>query len=488
VQLVQGSESRKLSGSRYQVDLRDVAAVRELAVDIRGSDNARVGALINLLTLNEPVSQPGLNGTDTPLRLVQSLMNVAQVFEDDIRESGRSGGGWLVNVTTLGGRFGLQTERDLPVAQAGSLGFFKSLAREWNGVRVKNLDLDPDADPRTLVVSLLQELTATDGFVEVGLDDEGRWRLELVEDSSAAERSSTSNGGLPLDRDAVVLATGGADGITAEVLKRLAGETGARLVIVGRSPRSAAGDEPEEIREIGDEQTMRARMIEAMRGRKDTVTPAEVERDLQRILKDRRIRANLEAFAAAGSEVEYHSLDVRDADALGGLIDDLYTRFGRIDGVLHGAGVVEDSRVGDKTADSFARVFETKVNSAMTLAQKLRPDGLRFLVLFSSVSGRFGNAGQTDYSAANEYLNKLAAQLDHKWPGRVVAINWGPWDTGMVSDGLRSAYASRGIELIQAEAGARSLLEELCLPETREAEVVLTCTPRQIAGPGEPTA
>ena len=149
---------------------------------------------------------------------------------------------------------------------------------------------------------------------------------------------------------------------------------------------------------------------------------------------------------------------------------------------------MDDSRVGDKTAESLARVFETKVSSAMTLARKLRPEGLRFLVLFSSVSGRFGNAGQTDYSAANEYLNKLAAQLDHQWPGRVVAINWGPWDAGMVSDGLRAAYANRGIELIQAEDGARSLLEELCLPETHEAEVVLTCTPRQIAGTAEPKA
>ena len=68
----------------------------------------------------------------------------------------------------------------MPVAQAGSLGFFKSLGREWRGIKVRNVDLDPEADPGGLVLGLLRELTANDGPLEVGLDGEGRWRLDLV--------------------------------------------------------------------------------------------------------------------------------------------------------------------------------------------------------------------------------------------------------------------------------------------------------------------
>jgi hypothetical protein len=86
-----------------------------------------------------------------------------------------------------------------------------------------------------------------------------------------------------------------------------------------------------------------------------------------------------------------------------------------------------------------------------------------------------------DYSAANEFLNKLAAHLDHEWPARVVAINWGPWDTGMMSEGLRSAYRERGIELIPVEAGIDSLMEELRRAVPGEPEVVLTCSPRELA-------
>ena len=81
----------------------------------------------------------------------------------------------------------------------------------------------------------------------------------------------------------------------------------------------------------------------------------------------------------------------------------------------------------DKEADSLERVVATKAGSARTLVRRLRPEGLRFLVLFSSVSGRFGNRGQADYAAASEVLNKLAQELDRRWASRVVAINWGPW-------------------------------------------------------------
>jgi NAD(P)-dependent dehydrogenase (short-subunit alcohol dehydrogenase family) len=482
VRVVPGNELRSLGDGRYEVDLSDPDMLRRLAERLRGSESARVGVLVNLLGLADPLNRPGLNGAEAPLRLLQWLTNVAQVFEQDLRSNG-DGDGWLINVTSFDGRFGLRGSGELPVAQASSLGFFKSMAREWRDVRVKNFDLDPRADPRTMLAGLLQEMADDDDTIEVGLDAQGRWHLELVEtppEVDADPRRSRSQ--LPLDRESVVLATGGADGITAEVVKRLARESGTRLVIVGRTEIGPAAAEPEETQAIEDEQELRNVMIRRLRAADPGVTPAEVESEVQRILKQRRIRSNLEAIRTAGSEVEYHTADVRDEEVLGALIDSLYTRLGRIDGVLHGAGVVEDCRLRDKTPESLARVFRTKAGSAHILARKLQPETLRFLVFFSSVSGRFGNAGQTDYSAANEYLNKLASHLDRQWPGRVVAVNWGPWDGGMVAAGLRTAYSQRGIGMIRAEAGARSLLEELCLESSSASEVVLACTPQRIAG------
>ncbi|MFQ6043707.1 MAG: SDR family NAD(P)-dependent oxidoreductase, partial [Candidatus Poribacteria bacterium] len=162
--------------------------------------------------------------------------------------------------------------------------------------------------------------------------------------------------------------------------------------------------------------------------------------------------------------------------ALGNLIDEIYQRYGRLDGVIHGAGIIEDKLIKDKTPESFDKVFDTKVKSAFVLSRKLRPESLKFLVFFSSVAGRFGNRGQSDYAAANEVYNKLAIYLDKRWPGRVVSIIWGPWfrsGTGMVSLELQKQYALHGLELVPQSVGPRKLCEELIYGRKGEAEVVL---------------
>jgi hypothetical protein len=99
---------------------------------------------------------------------------------------------------------------------------------------------------------------------------------------------------------------------------------------------------------------------------------------------------------------------------------------------------------------------------------------LKFLVLFSSVAGRFGNRGQCDYTAANEVLNKLAAYLDKRWPGRVLSVNWGPWEgSGMASAEVQRQFAERGVALISPSAGRRSLDLEIQKGQKGEVEVVI---------------
>src|SRR6185369_2841995 len=111
--------------------------------------------------------------------------------------------------------------------------------------------------------------------------------------------------------------------------------------------------------------------------------------------------------------------------------------------------------------ESFDRVFDTKVKGAMTLATKLAAEA-KFFVLFSSVSGAFGNRGQTDYAAANDVLDKLAHQLHGTVSGRVLSINWGPWrGVGMVRPELEREYARRGVGLITPDEGVQRFLHEL---------------------------
>lgn len=159
------------------------------------------------------------------------------------------------------------------------------------------------------------------------------------------------------------------------------------------------------------------------------------------------------------------------------VVADVYARHGRLDGVVHGAGVLDDRLLTDKTAEGFARVFSTKVDGARALAEAVRDD-LGFLMLFGSVVGVYGNRGQVDYAAANDALDSLAHGWADRFAGRVVSVDWGPWTPaqgGMVSAELQREYARRGIGVIGHDEGVACLLRELAHGDRRDTQVAYLC-------------
>jgi NAD(P)-dependent dehydrogenase (short-subunit alcohol dehydrogenase family) len=472
-QVVPGEAVRQLQADRYEADLSTPQDLAELHRLVAGVQETPVGAVINFLGLCRSFCRPDGEESEASVRIAEWTFHVVKEFAQDLRTSAAAGGGWFINLTALGGQFGLNGSSMSSPTAAGTLGITKTFGREYPDLYVRTVDVDSNIPPHLLAARLLSEMGAKDDLPEVGLTRHGRWQpaLELAPRPHLLPL-------LELGPESVVLITGGAAGITADVAQTLAASFRPRLILVGRSARP----EPESPRTAGlDRAGLRKTLLAEARGNSATVLPAEIERSVDRILKNRQILATIDRCTAAGATVEYHPLDVSDPQQFGRLIDDLYERLGRIDGVVHGAGVIEDRRIADKTTASFTKVFRTKVDSAWVLANKLHPDGLKFLVFFGSVSGRFGNAGQVDYSAANEILNKLADQLNRLWPARVVCINWGPWDAGMVSEDLRRFYASREIGLIPVEVGARAFLDELSFPSDATAEVVISAGVEQMA-------
>ncbi|WP_279384587.1 SDR family NAD(P)-dependent oxidoreductase [Geotalea toluenoxydans] len=165
---------------------------------------------------------------------------------------------------------------------------------------------------------------------------------------------------------------------------------------------------------------------------------------------------------AAGGKAAYHSVDIRDAGQVRNLLAGIRQKHGQIRGLVHGAGVLADRLIVDKSIDQFAMVYGTKVDGLHSLLSATAEDELRFIALFSSTTGRFGRIGQVDYAVANEVLNKLAQAEMRKRPGcRVVSINWGPWDGGMVTPSLKKVFAGEGIGLIGLAAGGDFLVREI---------------------------
>jgi NAD(P)-dependent dehydrogenase (short-subunit alcohol dehydrogenase family) len=279
-----------------------------------------------------------------------------------------------------------------------------------------------------------------------------------------------------IDSDSVLLITGGARGITAAVARDLASQYHPTLILAGRSPLPSPTESIETADLVKPKELKRA-LLDHFRSAGEEVTPARIETRYQQLMREREIRKNLVDIQQAGARVEYKQVDVRDEAAFKRVIEEIYGSYGRLDGVIHGAGVIEDKLMEDKTPESFDRVFDTKVSSAFTLAQTLRPD-VKFVVFFSSTAGCFGNRGQADYAAANEVMNKVAVHLDSRFQGRVISINWGPWEgIGMLSEEVRRKLAERGVRTISPDAGARALDEEIRLGRKGEVEIVLGSGP-----------
>ncbi|PPC86893.1 MAG: erythronolide synthase, partial [Methylocystis sp.] len=325
-----GGETRLVDRERIEANLSSLDAVTALRETL-ADEGAKVGAIFNLSGLQSI----GGVAHDARLDHARQLFLLLKAFEKDLRESAKCGGGVLFNLTDFDGQFGLRRARPFAAAPAGTLGVAKSAAREWPDLRVKCIDADPDIDVKRLVDESLMEFYDDDSTVEVGFTQSGRFQLELAEECVPTADLS----GLSLEHDGVLLVTGGAYGITADVTRAMAEKFPSRLVLVGRSPMPEA--EPEATRSL-ERAALRQFLIGEARARNAKVKPAEIESGIKRILKDRQIRDNIAAMRSAGAQVEYHALDIRDGDAFGRLIDSIYDRYGRIDGVLHGAGVIDD--------------------------------------------------------------------------------------------------------------------------------------------------
>jgi acyl transferase domain-containing protein/NAD(P)H-dependent flavin oxidoreductase YrpB (nitropropane dioxygenase family) len=434
----------------------DAEGAAELTQSVR-SEYGRCKALVHLAALAD--GAPEYGG-------IAALLALVQAMREDLAAAAADGGAAVLAATRLGGTFGAgQPASDAPAAHRAIAGFLKTLAIEWPSVRVKAVDVD-DSPAERHSAHLLAEMAAADELTEVGYRDGQRIQLTLRPEPLSGRQDEA-----PIDGDSVLLITGGARGITAQVALAIAERHRPTLVLVGRT---APQDEAPETASATDTASLRRTLIEARRSAGEDLTPALVERDCRRIMRSREVRENVQRMENAGARVEYLTCDVGDSSQFAALIDDVYARHGRIDGVVHGAGRIEDRLVRDKRRDSLERVLATKAGAAQMLADRLRPEQLRFLVLFSSVSGRFGNRGQADYAAASEVLGCLAHQLDARWPGRVVAIDWGPWRAeGMVSPELEREFARRGVGLIPPDRGCELLIEELRRGAKGEAEIVI---------------
>jgi acyl transferase domain-containing protein/NAD(P)-dependent dehydrogenase (short-subunit alcohol dehydrogenase family) len=390
-----------------------------------------------------------------------------------LRHNGRSAAAVLMTISRLDGTFGLANlTADVDPAQGGIAGLVKTARHEWPEVACKAIDLDPTFNAIPIAAAAVVDEILYSGPTEVGIARTHRCTLDLAR---TVRRQGPQF--ISLSAKDVVLVTGGARGVTAEATVALAETYTPTLILTGRTPMP--GPEPEWLAGLTTEAEIK-KVIAARLG--PSAGPRRVGEQYHLHMAHREVRRTIDRISATGTRVAYFSVDITDERAVSDFVTEVRSRFGPITALIHGAGVLADKRIEDLSSEQFDHVYTTKVDGLHNVLSALGNEDLKALILFSSTTARFGRVGQAAYACANEVLNKTAQVEARRRPAcRVVSINWGPWDGGMVTPALRKVFETEGVGLIPLLDGAVFLVQELNAAG-RSVEVIAMPRPRGGSG------
>ncbi len=141
---------------------------------------------------------------------------------------------------------------------------------------------------------------------------------------------------------------------------------------------------------------------------------------------DENTEAELAALREQGIHITVAQADISDFDAVSKVFDEIDANLPPLRGVVHSAGVIDDRGFMDQDTDSFIKVMSPKIPGTWNLHRLTADREIDFFALFSSVSSIVGNPGQSNYAAANCYMDAFAAWRQQQGLP-AVSMNWGAW-------------------------------------------------------------
>jgi iturin family lipopeptide synthetase A len=302
-------------------------------------------------------------------------------------------------------------------------GFAKTVKQENPRLHYKTVALSSPVEQQ--LETLLTELLTHD-HTEVRYQQDQRWIKTIAEFDPIESHPS-------IRREGVYLITGGAGGLGFIFGEYLAREFEAKVVLTGRSPLNP------------------------------------------------KISAKIERLnTTTAGEVIYLSADVSKRVEVETLISQIKNRFQQINGIIHSAGLTQDSYIINKSLDDIDRVLKPKVFGTVYLDEVSQSENLDFFVLFSSAASVLGNAGQSDYAFANSFLDHFAKMREslrvaQKRSGKTLSINWPLWREGgmRVDDATeRFLYQTYGMTPLETQAGLDAFTMGLS-PSVTESQLMI---------------
>ncbi|HKU22732.1 MAG TPA: SDR family NAD(P)-dependent oxidoreductase [Terriglobales bacterium] len=378
-------------------------------------------------------------------------------------------GTFLVSATRLGGQHGYDEAGAVAPLGGAVAGFTKTYKRERTDAVVKTVDFEPGRKAKEIADTLINETLRDPGAIEIGHKQGLRWSISLREQPAADGKP-----GLVLSKDTVFLVTGAAGSIVSAITADLAAASSGTFYLLDLVPEPDPNN-PDLKRFAADRDGLKRELYARMQARGERATPAMVEKELAALERAQAALSAINSVRAAGGSAHYFAVNLTDAEAVARVVDQVRTRSGRIDVLLHAAGIERSHFLPDKDAREFDLVFEVKSDGWFNLLHAVGDMRLGATVVFSSIAGRFGNAGQADYSSANDLLCKITSSFRGTRPAtRGIAIDWTAWGgIGMATRGsIPKMMEAAGIDMLPPEAGIPLIRRELTSGGTR-GEVVI---------------
>lgn len=177
----------------------------------------------------------------------------------------------------------------------------------------------------------------------------------------------------------------------------------------------------------------------------------------------------METVRSAGASVFYEQTDVTDEAEVYRLIRNIRKRHGKLDGIVHSAGMIKDNYMVKKTAEEYQDVLAPKVKGLVYLDEASQHEKLDVFIVFSSLSGVLGSVGQADYASANVFMEMYAEyrrslQAAGQRYGKTLSVSWPLWKEGGMQAGKQTEdmlMQEAGIAPLGTEAGIKALYQGL---------------------------
>ncbi|RRJ66002.1 SDR family NAD(P)-dependent oxidoreductase [Paenibacillus oralis] len=387
------------------------------------------------------------------------LFQTAKAVYEDVERHGSEAGCFAA--TNIGGVFGMERETSFNPVGALTAGFFKSMEKEFDDFGGKVVDLSDTRDIALTAETLLKEFSLIEPLIEIGYVQGRRKTIQVLPAPIEPDRVAEP---LRLGEEDVILVSGGGRGIIFECVKGLAELFRPTIIVTGRTELPRGDEEWLHFSEAEFEQYSAA-FFQRMKLEHPQLTPIQIKQELEKLKGAAALYRNLQSVKDVGYRFHYYRCDVSDRDDVRRLAAEIRSKFGKVTGIVNGAGLPSFGKVPKKPEIHSLNVVRVKANGFFHLYREFADEPLRFFASIGSVSGRFGMDGQVDYAGGADIIVRMSFQLFRKRPElKAFVMGWTAWDeVGMATDPQvqKIQKEQRGLEFIGSREGTRRFLEEV---------------------------